>query len=122
MVAKKVLVSDSFLSSESGSPISLVWSGRLPEYEIISFLDDQELHHESVQSLICIVDKREHSRRRQPWTRSFSTSALKIYEGVVIKRTLQLVEALSKGLDEAVDLNIWIEFFRYAAVIVLMWE
>ena len=122
MVAKKVLVSDLFLFSESRFHISLVWSGRLPEYEIISFLDDQVLHHESVQSLICIVDKEEHARRRQPWTRSFSTSALKGYESLVIKRTLQLVEALSKNLGEAVDLNIWIGFFRYTAVIVLVWE
>ena len=94
----------------------LVWSGRLPEYELVSFLDNQdnstEPRHEAVQSLICIVDKKERARRRRPWARSFSTSALKDYESLVIKRTLQLVDVvLSKNLDDLVDLKIWIEYF-----------
>ena len=101
---------------QSGSQRLLVWSGRLPEYEIVSFLDNQdnatEPRHEAVQSLICIVDKKERARRRRPWTRTFSISALKDYEGSVIKRTLQLVDVvLPKNMDDAVDLKKWIDYF-----------
>jgi hypothetical protein len=117
MVSKKVLVGDiSFPLNQSGSQSSLVWSGRLPEYELVSFLDNQDNasgpRHEAVQSLICIVDKQERARRRRPWKRSFSTSALEDYESLVVKRTLQLVEVVSsKSLDDAVDLKTWIEYF-----------
>ena len=69
-------------------------------------------------ALVGIVDKQEHARRRRPWTRGFSTSALKGYETLVIKRTLQLVEVLlSQNLKESVDISKWIEFYGYAAVI-----
>ena len=117
MVSKKVLVGDtSFPLDHVGSQSSLVWSGRLPEYELVSFPGNQdnatEPRHEAVQSLICIVDKKERARRRRPWTRSFNTSALKDYEGLVIKRTLQLVDVvLSKNLNDPVDLKTWIEYF-----------
>ena len=115
MVFKKVLVGDTSLPlNQSGSQSSLVWSGRLPEYESVSFRVDNatETHHEAVQSLICIVDKQERARRRRPWARSFNTSALKDYEGLVIKRTLQLLDVLSsKNLDAAVDLKRLLEYF-----------
>ena len=115
MVSKKVLVCVTSFPNQSGSQSSLVWSGRLPEYELVSFPDNHdnatEPRYEAVQSLICIVDKVERARRRRPWTRSFSTSALKDYESLVVKRTLQLVDVLSKNLDDAVNLKIWIEYF-----------
>ena len=117
MVSKKVLVGDtSFPLDHSGSQSSLlVWSGRLPEYELVSFLDNEDdatERHEAVQSLICIVDKKERARRRRPWTRSFNTSALKDYESSVIKRTLQLVDVvLPKNLDDPVDLKKWVDYF-----------
>ena len=118
MDSKKALVGDTpFSLDHSGSQrVQIVWSGRLPEYESVSFLDNQddakEPRHEAVQSLICIVDKKERARRRRPWTRSFNTSALKDYESLVIKRTLQLVDlVLPKNLDDAVDLKKWIEYF-----------
>lgn len=116
MVSKKVLVCvTSFPLDHSGSQSSLGWSGRLPEYDLVSFKgieDDATERHEAVQSLVCIVDKKERARRRRPWTRSFNTSALKGYESLVIKRTLQLVDVvLSKNQDDAVDLKKWIDYF-----------
>ena len=129
MVYKKVLVRDNTFpfSSELGSQISLVWAGRLPEYDKITVLDDQDnetkRRPEAVKSLIAILDKKEHARRRQPWTKSFSTSALKGYESLLVKRTLQLVEViLSKNLKRAVDLKIWIEYFRYVAVLISLYR
>ena len=77
----------------------LVWDGRVPEAEV-------------VKALIAIRDKTEHTRRRRPWTRAFSTNALKDYEVLVIKRVTQLVDTLAaqKG---TVDLTQWISFFAY---------
>lgn len=119
MVSKKALVRDARLPFEFGYHSSLVWSGRIPEHEEATTLDNEdnatEQKHQVVSSLVSIVDKQEHMRRRRPWTRGFSTSALKDYEGLVIKRTLQLVEVLlSKNLKEAVDLTSLIGFFGYA--------
>ena len=118
MVFKKVLVGDISLPlDQSGSQEFIGWSGRLPQFESVSFVDNQdkstELRHEAVQSLVCIVNKQEHARRRRPWTRSFSPSALKDYESLVIKRTLQLMEVVSsKSLNDVVDLKKWIDYFR----------
>ncbi|KDR79011.1 hypothetical protein GALMADRAFT_224262 [Galerina marginata CBS 339.88] len=82
-----------------GLPKGPFWDGRIPEAE-------------TVKPLIAIRDKTEHTRRRRPWTRAFSTLALKGYEDLVIKRVNQLVETLAaqKG---AVDLTKWISFFSY---------
>ena len=98
--------------------LSLVWSGRIPEKEKVTFIDDTEVQqHVVVRSLISIVDKQEHARRKRFWNRGFSTAALKDYESLVIKRTLQLVEVLSsKNMKEIIDLTTWIKFFRYAAM------
>ena len=80
--------------------------------------NDAEQQHEVVSSLIGIVDKQEHLRRKRPWNRGFSTSALKDYESVVIKRTLQFMEVLSsKNLKEAIDLKSLVEFYGYVAMI-----
>jgi cytochrome P450 len=71
-----------------------------------------------VDALISIVDKQEHTRRKLPWSKGFSTSALKGYESLVIKRTLQFIEVLSsKNLKEAINLAPWITFFGYVAMI-----
>ena len=68
--------------------------------------------------MISIVDKQEHARRKRPWSKGFSTSALKDYESLVIKRTLQFMEVLSsKNLKEAVNLKPLIEYYGYVAVI-----
>lgn len=104
---------------------SLVWSGLLPEYEDVAIIDEHgntaTKRQKVILPLVNIIDKQEHMRRRRPWTKGFSTSALKVYETLVLKRTLQLVEVLSsKNLKEAVDLTTWIKFLGYAALIVLV--
>ena len=102
-----------------GSHSSLVWSGRIPKAEIVTTIDNgAEQRHELVSSLISIVDKQEHSRRKRPWSKGFSTSALKDYEILVIKRMLQFMEILSsKNLKEATNLTKWISYFGYVAII-----
>ena len=47
---------------------------------------------DSAQQLVSLVDVREHARRRRPWNRAFSASALKGYEEIMDRRVDQLVE------------------------------
>lgn len=77
----------------------VVWDGRVPEQEV-------------VKPLIAIRDKTEHTRRRRPWTRAFSTNALKGYEIQITKRANQLVDALA-AQKSAANLSLWISYFAY---------
>ncbi|KAF8899918.1 cytochrome P450 [Gymnopilus junonius] len=83
----------------NGLPKGPFWDGRVPEDQI-------------VKPLIAIRDKTEHTRRRRPWTRALSTTALKDYEDLVIKRVNQLIEALATQ-PSPVDLTKWISYFAY---------
>jgi len=79
------------------------WSGRIPV--------------QPVKPLVTIVDKTEHARRRRSWTRAFSTTALKGYEGLVKERSLQLVDSLaSKNLKETQDLTQWFAYFAHDVI------
>jgi cytochrome P450 len=90
-------------------------SGIIPDGERVTFVDNgTEQQHVVVSSLIGIVDKQEHARRKRTWSKGFSTSALKNYESFVIKRILQFMEILSsKNLTEAINLTPLITFFGY---------
>ena len=80
--------------------IVIVWSGRVPSHEAMP--------------LVTIVDKTEHIRRRQFWTRGFTITAIKGYEGFVKNRSLQLIDTLaSKNLKETQDLAEWSAYFAY---------
>uniref|UniRef100_A0A8H8CFT6 High nitrogen upregulated cytochrome P450 monooxygenase 2 n=1 Tax=Psilocybe cubensis TaxID=181762 RepID=A0A8H8CFT6_PSICU len=75
------------------------WDGRVPP-------------NQPVKPLIAINDKQEHARRRRPWTRAFSTNALKGYEETVIKRSSQLVDLVlsQKGAGNFTDFT---SYFAY---------
>ncbi|PPQ88066.1 hypothetical protein CVT25_013674 [Psilocybe cyanescens] len=75
------------------------WDGRVP-------------FTQPVKPLIAIRDKKEHTRRRRPWTRAFSTDALKGYEEIVIKRSSQLVN-LVLAQKSVVNLSDFTSFFGY---------
>lgn len=78
----------------------IVWSGRVPSHEAMP--------------LVTIVDKTEHTRRRQFWTRGFTITAIKGYEGFVKNRSLQLIDTLaSKNLKETQNLTEWSAYFSY---------
>ncbi|KAF9565398.1 cytochrome P450 [Agrocybe pediades] len=83
----------------TGLPKGAFWDGRIPEAEV-------------VKPLIAIRDKTEHTRRRRPWTRAFTTVALKGYEELVTKRVNQLVDSLL-AQQNPVDLATWISYFAY---------
>ncbi|KAG6808992.1 hypothetical protein H0H92_002067, partial [Tricholoma furcatifolium] len=81
-----------------GLPKGPFWDGRIPE--------------EQTKPMIALRDKMEHTRRRRPWTRAFSTTALKGYEDIISSRCLQLVEAVGQQAG-AVDMAKWISFFTF---------
>ena len=71
-----------------------------------------------VRSLIAIRDVQEHARRRKAWNRAFSTTSLKGYEPIVIRRALQLADMLEKRAGakagpqkDPVDLVEWMRIF-----------
>jgi hypothetical protein len=103
------------LMSPNGFHKGPFWSGRIPSTEKVTIPDNGvEEHHVAVRSLIAIVDKQEHARRKRPWSRGLSTAALKGYESLVIKRNLQFVDVLlSKNLKEAVNLASCITYLGY---------
>ncbi|KAG6816460.1 hypothetical protein H0H87_005943 [Tephrocybe sp. NHM501043] len=82
-----------------GLPKGPFWDGRIPEAE-------------TTRPMIALRDKTEHTRRRRPWTRAFSTAALKGYEEIITSRCLQLVDTVGQKTG-AVDMAQWISFFTY---------
>ncbi|KAG5730825.1 Cytochrome P450 67, partial [Termitomyces sp. T112] len=82
-----------------GLPKGPFWDGRIPEAE-------------TTKPMIALRDKAEHTRRRRPWTRAFSTAALKGYEEIITKRCVQLADAVGQQ-SGAVDMAKWISFFTY---------
>ena len=91
----------------------------MPKTQPVTIVDNgTERRNVVVNTLVAIVDKHEHARRKRPWSRGFSTSALKDYEGLVIKRILQFMEVLSsKNIKEAINLTPLIAYFRYVGKI-----
>ncbi|KAJ8468958.1 hypothetical protein ONZ45_g17054 [Pleurotus djamor] len=63
-------------------------------------------------SLIGVQDVQEHARRRRPWSRGLSTTALKDYEGILMNRVRQLANYLAQQTGP-VDLSEWIGYFTY---------
>ena len=64
----------------------------------------------NIRALISLRDPAEHARRRKPWTRAFSSAALKGYEEILGKRIYELVTALEKQ-HQSVNLAEWISHF-----------
>lgn len=60
--------------------------------------------------MISLRDNTEHARRRRPWTRAFSTAALKGYESLITTRTNQLIEMLNNNVG-TVDLSQLMSYF-----------
>ncbi|KAG7090560.1 hypothetical protein E1B28_009668 [Marasmius oreades] len=85
---------------KNGIPKGPFWDGRIPE--------TQKIH-----SLLALRDLDEHKHRRVPWSKAFTTNALKEYEVLVRAKTDLFAERLSLvGKDGRSDLDIG-EWFRY---------
>ncbi|GJE99305.1 cytochrome P450 [Phanerochaete sordida] len=64
-------------------------------------------------TLIGSRDPKEHQRRRRPWNRAFSGTALKEYNPMIQARVQELGDALAARRGQVVDLAEWIGFFTY---------
>ncbi|KAI0265058.1 high nitrogen upregulated cytochrome P450 monooxygenase 2 [Gloeopeniophorella convolvens] len=70
-------------------------------------------------SLIGCRDPVEHAIRRRPWSRAFSSTALKEYEVIIAKRLRQLVDSIENDIQRQqrekgrslIDINKWLESF-----------
>ncbi|GJE85092.1 cytochrome P450 [Phanerochaete sordida] len=65
----------------------------------------------SIMSLIGLRDNASHARRRRPWTRAFSSAALRNYEPVIARRGAQFVELLAE--KKRVDFGHWVHLFAF---------
>ncbi|GJE91627.1 cytochrome P450 [Phanerochaete sordida] len=63
--------------------------------------------------LIGYRDPAEHMKRRKPWSRAFSSAAVREFEPIIQQRVHQLVEALGARQGQVVDFAEWISFFTY---------
>ena len=64
-----------------------------------------------IPSVIGIRDPAEHSRRRRPWNRAFSTASAKEFVPIIQSRVQQLGDALVARQGQTVDLAEWMSFF-----------
>jgi cytochrome P450 len=64
----------------------------------------------TIRALISVRDTAEHTRRRKPWNRAFSTAALKGYEEILGRRIQQFVTMLEQRTGP-VDLAEFISYF-----------
>ncbi|KAG2147601.1 cytochrome P450 [Suillus clintonianus] len=71
------------LMGHNGLPKGPHWDGRMAEQSVI-------------RTVISVRDPVEHARRRKPWHRAFSVTALKGYEEILGKRVQQFVTILEQ--------------------------
>ncbi|KAI0065820.1 high nitrogen upregulated cytochrome P450 monooxygenase 2 [Artomyces pyxidatus] len=72
-------------------------------------------------ALVGLRDPVEHQRRRKPWNRAFTSSAVKEYETIVASRSRQLVDRLAslvrsegkgeKKISMPLDIGAWMSYF-----------
>ncbi|KIK98681.1 hypothetical protein PAXRUDRAFT_31013 [Paxillus rubicundulus Ve08.2h10] len=82
-----------------GLPKGPHWDGRMAEQT-------------TIRALISVRDPAEHARRRKPWTRAFSSAALKGYEEILGKRAYEFVTALEQQ-KQPINLTQWISHFTF---------
>lgn len=100
-VCPRAPVSDKLSLLSLSLTVSAVWDGRSKP--------------DGVKSLIVIRDQKEHIRRRKPWNRAFSMSAMKDYEPALQKRASQLMRELEKKatIGDPINLRDWMTSFTY---------
>ncbi|KAG6330511.1 hypothetical protein ID866_8578 [Astraeus odoratus] len=91
---------DSLMGS-SGLPKGPHWDGRMAEQT-------------TVRALVSIRDPVEHMRRRRPWNRAFSVTAMKGYEEILGKRVHEFVTELERrACTRPINFTEWISRFTF---------
>ncbi|KAF9261542.1 high nitrogen upregulated cytochrome P450 monooxygenase 2 [Marasmius fiardii PR-910] len=91
------------IMGRDGIPKGPFWDGRIPETQ-------------KIYALPAIRDLDEHRRRRIPWSKAFTTNALKEYEVLVKAKTDLFIERLSStGQNGKNDVEIgkWLRYYTY---------
>ncbi|KAL0579556.1 hypothetical protein V5O48_002436 [Marasmius crinis-equi] len=87
----------------NGAPRGPFWDGRVPESL-------------TVHPIGALRDVEEHRRRRIPWSKAFSSAALKEYAVLVKAKTAVLAEQLAsvaREEDGVVELGKWLGYYTY---------
>lgn len=61
--------------------------------------------------MVSIRDPVLHVQRRKAWNRAFNANSIKNYDSILINRSRELIEGLTKRQLEVVDICKWMEFF-----------
>lgn len=72
------------------------------------------LVYERKKDVVAMLNSRDpitHAHLRKPWNRAFTTTSLKGYEEMVIRRARELIGSLDKRHSEKLDISEWMEFF-----------
>lgn len=106
------IVDDTLLPSiigAQGMPKGPLWDGRRTNRNMdIDFIK---------ANLIGARDLKQHADARKSWNRAFTSSSVKTYEPILIRRTTQLIDELrtkcinGKGGRAHVDLALWLGYF-----------
>lgn len=67
---------------------------------------------DGASSLLTTRDIALHAEKRKVWNRGFTPSALKAYDDIITKRTLQLLDRLGQQ-NGTLDLGKWISYYTY---------
>ncbi|KAL0062352.1 hypothetical protein AAF712_010763 [Marasmius tenuissimus] len=87
----------------NGAPRGPYWDGRIPETQ-------------QVYPIGAVRDIEEHRRRRIPWSKAFTSVALKEYEKPVKAKTKLLAEQLASvamNNQGIVELGVWLGYYTY---------
>ncbi|KAJ6588103.1 cytochrome P450 [Mycena capillaripes] len=64
-------------------------------------------------NLIGSRDLRVHAEARKAWNRAFIPAAIKGYESMLVRRVVQLIEALGSQKGASLDMSQWLSFFSF---------
>jgi len=76
-----------------------MWEARRPPVEPIA--------------IASIRDPHRHAQRRSAWNKAFSSTSIKEYEPMLIRRIQQLIECLEANTKTRIDLTYWLSCFTF---------
>ncbi|KAJ6474484.1 cytochrome P450 [Mycena vitilis] len=92
----------------NGMPKGPLWKGRR-----ISGKKGAGSKEAARGNLIGSRDTKLHAEARKTWNRAFTPTAIRGYEPMLIRRVVQLVDALGGDKGAVVDLSQWLSFFAF---------
>ncbi|KAJ6588130.1 cytochrome P450 [Mycena capillaripes] len=97
-----------FILGTNGKPKGPLWDGRK-----ITGKKGVESKEAARGNLIGSRDLKVHSEARKAWNRAFMPGAIKGYEPMLVRRVVQLIEALGAQKGASLDISQWLSFFSF---------